>query len=284
MSTEFIDQAWFWGLRIAYAAAVLTAGVWFAFYISRLARTHAARNPRIDVTLAAFLARAVRYALIIVVLIIVLQMFGVQTASLVAIIGASALAIGLALQGTLTNVASGIIVALMRPYHIGDFVEINGREGRVVDLDLFFTQLETIDNRRVMVPNGQAIANPIVNHTVKGRRCCAIVFGIGYEDDIDAALGVLDAVMIKDSRALGDPAPTLRVTALGQSSVDIAARVWVRMADYGAYRADMLKQVKEAFDAAGIEIPYPHSVQISKGEIPLRQTPIKPKLVREPIG
>jgi small conductance mechanosensitive channel len=276
MNPDIPDLALVWVVRVAYAAVVLAAGLWFAFFISRVARKQAEKNPRIDTTLGTFLSRAVRYALIIVVLIIVLQMFGVQTASLIAVLGASALAIGLALQGTLTNVASGIIIALMRPYHIGDFVEINGKEGRVTDLDLFFTELLNADNRRVLVPNGQAISNPIVNHTTKGRRCCVLTFGIGYEDDIDKAFAVLKSVMLGDKRAIAEPEPWFGVVALGDFSVNLTARVWVPTSAHRNYRADMLKLVKEAFDREGVEMPYPHAVEMSKGEIPARSPPIKP--------
>jgi len=275
MSPEFFDVVLVWALRVLYAATVLVAGMWLAFFVSRLARRQAEKNPRIDTTLGAFLSRAVRYVLIAIVLIIVLQMFGVQTASLVAVLGASALAIGLALQGTLSNVASGIIVALIRPYHIGDFVEINGKEGLVTDLDLFFTEIRSTDNRRILIPNGQAISNPITNHTTAGRRCCALTIGVGYEDDLDQALAVLKRTLLSDPRASIEPAPWFGVQALADSSVNLSALVWVKAGEYRNYRADMFKAVKEAFDAEQIEIPYPHAVQISKGEIPLRSPPIK---------
>lgn len=140
-----------WIVRIGSAALILVVGLWLAFFISRIVRNKALEHPRIDATLAAFLSTMLRYALIILVLLIVLQQFGVQTTSLVAVLGASALAVGLALQGTLTNVASGIMLAIIRPYHIGDFVEINGREGTVIDLDLFFTRLRSPDEQIVML-------------------------------------------------------------------------------------------------------------------------------------
>lgn len=273
---SFTDAAIFWGLRVVYAATVLGAGLWLAFFVSRLARHHAERNPRIDTTLGAFLARMVRYAIIVIVLIVVLQMFGVETASLVAILGASALAVGLALQGTLGNVASGIMIAFMRPYQLGDFVEIGGKEGRVTDLDLFFTEIATLDESRVLVPNGQVVGNTITNFTTKGLRCCIIPFGISYEDDIDRAFAVLGATMPDDPRALTEPAPWYGVEALGDYAVTISARVWVATVDYPGYRATMLKAVKEAFDREGIEIPYPHAVEMSKGEVARRSPPVKP--------
>jgi small conductance mechanosensitive channel len=276
MDPDFFDQVAIWGLRVVYAAAILAAGLWIAAFISRFVRKQADKHPRIDSTLSAFFSRIVKYAVIVIVIIAVLQMFGVQTASLVAVLGAGALAIGLALQGTLGNVASGIIVAIMRPYHIGDYVEINGKEGLVVDLDLLFTELK-FQGRKVIIPNGQAISNPIINHTVKGRRRCIIQFGVGYDDDLDQVLSVLRDTMMSDGRALAEPEPWFGVVELGDFSVNVSARIWVKANDHLDYKADMIKAVKEAFDREGIDLPYPHSVEISKGEIEFRMPPIKPK-------
>jgi small conductance mechanosensitive channel len=276
MDTSIPDAVWVWGLRVLYAAAVLAIGIWIAFFVSRLARSQAEKNPRIDTTLGAFLARMVRYAIIAVVLVVVLQMFGVQTASLVAILGASALAVGLALQGTLGNVASGIMIALIRPYHISDYVEIGGKEGVVTDLDLFFTELATLDDRRVLVPNGQAMSSPIINFTTRGQRRCVVIFSIGYEDDIDLAFSVVRAIIEQDARTLPDPPVWVGVESLGDFAVNISARAWIKTADYLDYRADLIKAVKEGFDREGIEMPYPHAVEMSKGEIAPRNPPIKP--------
>jgi small conductance mechanosensitive channel len=265
-----------WAARIGSAALILVVGLWLAFFFSKAVRTKAAANPRIDTTLGTFLSLIIRYALIALVLIIVLQQFGVQTTSLVAVLGASALAIGLALQGTLTNVASGIMIALIRPYHIGDFVEINGKEGLVTDLDLFFTRLRSPDERMILVPNGQVTSNPIINHTQKGRRRCIVQVGIGYEDDIDLALDAMRGVMTSDHRAIADPPPWFGVKDLGDFAVNVEGRVWVSTDEHRVYRSEMIKLIKEAFDREGIDMPYPHSVEISKGEIAMRLPSIKP--------
>jgi len=265
-----------WIARIGSAALILVVGLWLAFFLSNLARKKALEHPRIDATLGAFLSVMIRYALIILVIIIVLQQFGVQTTSLVAVLGASALAIGLALQGTLTNVASGIMLAIIRPYHIGDFVEINGREGTVIDLDLFFTRLRSPDEQIILVPNGQVTANPIVNHTQKGRRRCIITIGIGYEDDIDQALQVMTDIMAGDSRTINEPPPWFRLNDLGDYSVIIQGRAWIPAEQHGRYKSEMTKLIKEAFDREGIDMPYPHAVEMSKGEIARRDPPIKP--------
>jgi small conductance mechanosensitive channel len=264
-----------WAARIGSAALILVVGLWLAFFISRSFRKKAISNPRIDTTLGTFLSLMIRYALIALVLIIVLQQFGIQTTSLVAVLGASALAIGLALQGTLTNVASGIMIAFIRPYHIGDYVEINGKEGVVTDLDLFFTRMRSAD-RIVLVPNGQVTSNPIINHTEKGRRRCIIQIGIGYDDDIDLALAAMQTVMTGDPRAMADPPSWFGVKSLGDFAVNIEGRVWVETKAHRVYKSDMTKLLKEAFDRENIDMPYPHSVEISKGEIALRSPPIKP--------
>jgi small conductance mechanosensitive channel len=265
-----------WGARIGSAALILVVGLWLAFSIARFVRTKAIENPRIDTTLGTFLSLVLRYALIVLVVIVVLQQFGIQTTSLVAVLGASALAIGLALQGTLTNVASGIMIALIRPYHIGDFVEINGKEGVVTAVDLFFTRLRSPDERTVLVPNGQAASNPIINHSQKGRRRCIVTIGIGYDDDIDLAMGVMREIMTGDHRAIADPPAWFGVKELGDFAVTIEGRVWVPTEIHRVFKADMTKFIKEAFDRESIDMPYPHSVEISKGEIALRLPPIKP--------
>lgn len=273
---EFSDDVIGWIARIVSATAILVIGLWLAFYISKIVRRKATQHPRIDTTLGNFFAIVIRYAIVIVVLLIVLQQFGVQTTSLVAVLGASALAIGLALQGTLTNVASGIMIALIRPYHIGDHVELNGKKGKVTDVDLFFTTMRDRTGQTILVPNGQAVSNPIVNFTRAGRRCCVIEVGVGYEDDLDQALEVMRATMCGDPRVGEDSEPWFGVEELGESAVLLRGRVWVPTGDYRRYFADTLKALKEAFDREGIEIPYPHAVEISKGEVERRDPPIKP--------
>lgn len=280
MEPNLPDTAIVWGLRILYAGGILIVGLWLAFFVSRFVRKEVIKHPRIDRTLGTFLALIIRYAIIVFVIVAVLQKFGVETTSLVAVLGAGALAIGLALQGTLGNVASGIMIAFMRPYRIGDFVEINGKEGRVVDLDMFFTELEAPDARRIWVPNGQAMGNPITNYTQRGRRRCIITIGIGYDDDIDEAFRVMNELMTGDARALAEPPAWFGVDSLGDFAVNVTGRVWVKTEDHRVYKADMLKAIKEAFDREGIEMPYPHAVELSKGELAPRTPPVKPPPAR----
>lgn len=266
------DQVLAVGLRVAYAALILVIGVWLAFFVSRLIRKQALKREHLDTTLASFFADLVRYALIAVVLTAVLHKFGVETASLVAVLGAATLAIGLALQGTLSNVAGGVMVIFLRPYRIGDYVQLAGSEGVVEDVNIFYTTLMNLDGRRVLVPNREIWAQVVINHSIGGRQRCLIVFSVGYDDDLDHVLAVLRREMLDDPRAATDPAPWFGVVEHASSSINVSARVWVSTADYWSYRTDMLKRVKQAFDREGIDIPYPHAVEMSK-PLPERAAP-----------
>jgi small conductance mechanosensitive channel len=252
---ELSEETIGWIIRLISAAAILVIGIWLAFFVSRKVREKAVAHPRIDTTLGAFFSIVIRYAIVIVVLLVVLQQFGIQTTSLVAVLGASALAIGLALQGTLTNVASGIMIALMRPYQIGDYVELNGREGKVTDLDLFFTNLLTPDARNILIPNGQAVSNPIVNFTREGHRCCTISLRVFPGENVVRALNLIEATMTADPRMLPEPQPDFTVDGVDEYGIRLNGQVTVASDDHDLYRADMLKAVKIAFDEAGVAIP-----------------------------
>lgn len=255
MGLEWSEETIDWIIRIVSAAAILAVGIWLAFYVSRKVREKATAHPRIDTTLGAFFSTLVRYAIVIVVLLVVLQQFGVQTTSLVAVLGASALAIGLALQGTLTNVASGIMIALMRPYQIDDYVELNGREGKVIDLDLFFTTLLTSDARSILIPNGQAASNPIVNFTRLGHRCCIVALRVFPDEDVARALNVMQSTMTADPRVLPEPEPEFTVDGVDDYGIKLYGQATVASDDHDSYRADMLQAVKAAFDTSCIAIP-----------------------------
>ena len=194
----------------------------------------------------------------------VLARFGVETTSLVAAIGAAAFAVGLALQGTLGNVAAGVMLVFFRPYSLGDFVEVGGVSGTVADINLFTTELNTPDNKTIIVPNGQAWGNVITNYSVKPTRRVDITFGISYDDDINKAMEVIRAHYDADERVLKDPEFFLGVIAHNTSSIDIVTRAWVKTPDYWSVYFDAMKGIKEAFDANGIEIPYPHQVEVRK--------------------
>ena len=215
------------------------------------------RIKHLDVTLFNFLGNIVRYLILAFASLFVLNTFGIQTTSLVALIGAAGLAIGLALQGTLSNVAAGVMIILFRPIKIGDFVQVSGVSGTVKDISLNYTELADAGNVQVIVPNAQVWGNTITNFSVNQTRRAEWIFGVGYGADLKLAEQVIRDTILADPRSLADPVPFLQVNNLGDFSVDFLCRVWVKSSDYFQYHADMKRQVKEALDKAGIDIPFP---------------------------
>ncbi len=253
-------------ISVGKAVFILVIGIFFAGWAGRLARERAHKVNRIDRTLAGFIASGVRYVVMILVLLVVLQTFGVQMTSIVAVLGAATLAIGLALQGTLSHLAAGVMLILIRPYKFGDFVEIAGRSGTVAGIGLFRTDITTVDNVVVSIPNGDAWSAGIVNYSAHDRRRCDLRFGISYDDDMDKAAAVIRRVVDADERFLQDPEPWIRVVNLGDSSVDLELRAWAKASDLWEARFATIKAVKQAFDAEGISIPYPHRQVIARIE------------------
>ncbi|MES1199199.1 MAG: mechanosensitive ion channel domain-containing protein [Pseudomonadota bacterium] len=244
-------------INVVVAAVILIFGMWVAAWASNTMRKLSARHPRVDDTLAAFFAWMVRYALTAFVIVAVLNRFGVATTSIVAVLGASALAIGLALQGTLSNVAAGVMLMLFRPYRLGDFVELAGEKGTVEDVSLFTTDLTRLDNVRVVLPNGMCWSAAMVNYTAHPRRRIDMDFAVAYDTDLDQAIDVLKEAMTSDKRVLLEPGPTVLVKELGSFAVVLTARAWGPSKDYVAMRSALIKAGKEALDAAKIEIPFP---------------------------
>ncbi len=242
---------------IAGAIAIFVAGLVIARFIRRRIERLAEKHPTLDKTLFGFLANIVWYVLVALTVIIVLNTFGVQTTSLVALFGAAGLAIGLALQGTLSNVAAGVMLVFFRPVKVGDFVQINDEMGTVVSITLNFTELATIDNVQVIVPNSQVWGNTITNYSVYPTRRAEWTFGVSYGSNLKVAEETILSTILADPRSLPEPAPFIQVNNLGDFSVDFLVRVWVNRPEYFAYQADMKRRVKEALDAAGIEIPFP---------------------------
>lgn len=251
-------------LNVIKALVVLVVGWIAAGAISGIVRRRVNASPKIDNTLGSFAASIAKWVILLIVLIAVLGLFGIQATSLVAILGAATLAIGLALQGTLSDLAAGFMLILFRPYKLGQFVDIGGTAGTVKDLNLFVTELVTPDNVQIIVPNGQAWGAIITNYSAHDTRRCDMNFGIDYGDDADKAINIITDLAATDGRVHNDPTPWVRVTNLGESSVDLTARLWCDAADYWDLKFDMTKGVKEAFDKNGISIPYPHSVEIQK--------------------
>ena len=253
-----------YGMKAVGAFIVLIVGLRVAGWIAGAVRHQALKRPNIDVTLGSFFASIVRWFLTAATIIAALQLFGVQATSFVAILGAMTLAIGLSLQGALGNIASGIMVMLFRPYGVGQYVEIAGEGGTVKDINLFQTILATPDNVQVIVPNSQAISGVIRNYAGYPTRRIDLVFSVDYGDGLENAMSVIERTVKADPRVLADPALMVRVNTLGASSVDIVARPWVNTDDYWEVRWALVRAVKEALDAAGITIPYPHQVNIDK--------------------
>ena len=251
-------------LNAGRALLVIVVGWIVAAWAGRVVRKRLNAIPQMDPTLGNFIGSMVKWGLLVVVLIMVLGIFGVQATSLVAILGAASLAIGLALQGTLSDLAAGFMLILFRPYKLGDYVDIGGTAGTVKDLNMFVTELVTPDNVQIIVPNGQAWGAIITNYSGHDTRRVDLVFGIDYGDSADAAMQIILDLARTDARVMDDPAPWAKVTNLGDSSVDITTRIWCAAADYWDLKFDMTKGVKEAFDAKGISIPYPHAVEIQK--------------------
>lgn len=251
-------------LKVLGALIILIIGMRIAARLGRLVRNTAMKRDSIDDTLGSFLGSMVRWAITAATLIASLQVFGIEATSFVAILGAMTLAIGLSLQGALGNIASGVMIMAFRPYQLGDYVEMAGVAGSVQDINLFQTVLATPDNIKIMVPNSQAIDGVIKNYSGYTTRRIDLVFSIDYNDNMDDALGLIRRIVDKDQRILTEPEPFVRVTELAASSVDISVRVWAEASDYFDIKFDLTKQAKEALDAAGISIPYPHTVMVQK--------------------
>lgn len=252
------------GTSIALAAMIFIIGMIVAGFARRAIRKAIGKNRRVDVTLTNFFSSIVYYAIVIVVLVSVLGQFGVETTSMVAALGAATLAIGLALQGTLSNLSAGVMIILFRPYSIGDYVEVADQSGSIRDINLFTTVLASADNKRVIIPNSSAWGAVITNYSVNGTRRVDFTFSIDYENDIASAMKVIEDTLSADQRVHKSPAVFTGVISHGDSSIDIAARVWCASEDYWGIYFDAMKNVKEAFDQNNISIPYPHQVEIAR--------------------
>jgi len=251
-------------INAAKALVFLIIGYMFAGAVSRSIYRRVRNSKRIDATLGSFFASIVRYVILAIVVIAVLQLFGFQATSLVAILGASTLAIGLALQGTLSDVAAGVMLVFFRPYKIGEYVDIGGTTGSVEEITIFTTVLKTPDNIQVILPNGKAWGSIIHNYSAHPTRRLDLTFGIDYGDDPDKAKEIILELANADDRVTKDPEPWVRVVNLGDSSVDLGVRLWCANADYWELKFAMVRGVKLAFDRGGISIPYPHQVEIQK--------------------
>jgi small conductance mechanosensitive channel len=248
-----------WAIKIILALAIFIIGRMIAGAVrGGLKKVMDQRG--MDPSLAGFLSSLVYFAILAFTIIAVIAQFGVQTASFVAILGAAGFAVGMALQGTLANFASGVMILMFRPFKSGDFIEAAGVMGSVKEIGIFSTVISTPDNKMIIVPNGQVYGGVITNFNGYDQRRVDMTMGIGYGSDIDKAMEIINDLLKKDDRVLADPAPTVAVAELADSSVNIIVRPWVDAGDYWNVFFDFHKNCKEAFDAAGIEIPFPQTV------------------------
>lgn len=245
-----------YGVQFLLALLVLLIGLWLIGKITRLVNNQLTSNVN-DVTLATFLSSALNITLKVMLVISVASMVGIQTTSFVAILGAAGLAIGLALQGSLGNLAGGVMLLIFRPIRVGDYIESQGHEGTVKEMGIFVTTLETFDKRHIILPNGPLSNGNLVNFTSSKERAIEITFGISYSDDMKAARDALTALMNSDERVLKDESNTIAVCELAESSVNILYRVFVKTDDYWDYFFETQEKGKLALEAAGCTIPFP---------------------------
>ncbi len=254
---QAVDLGIDYGLDVLGALAILIAGTFVAGWARRSVLKVLNRAPRVDETLKPVLASIVRYGILVFVLIAVLAQFGVQTTSVIALLGAAGLAVGLALQGTLQNIAAGIMLLFLRPFRVGDYIDAEGLSGTIAEIGLFTTQMRTYQGIYLEVPNGQLWNRAILNYSRVEARRLDIVVGIGYDDDIDKAQAALLELMTSDARANAEPEPQVTVKELADSSVNLNLRCWADAGEYWGLLNDLNKAVKLRLDAEGIAIPFP---------------------------
>ena len=247
-----------WALNIFLALLIFIIGRWVARAVTN-AVSRLMKKAGLDESLVDFLGNLTYAALLVVVIIAALDQLGVDTTSVMAIFATAGLAVGLALKDSLGNLAAGVMLVLFKPFKLGDFIEAGGVTGVVESIRIFSTLLKTPDNREITVPNGQIYGGTIVNYSARDTRRIDLVFGIGYDDDIRKAKQLIEEIMAADERILEDPAPTVAVGELADSSVNINVRPWVKSEDYWDVRSSLLENVKLRFDEKGISIPYPQT-------------------------
>jgi len=245
-----------YGLQVLGAVATLVIGIWISKLLAK-SLGKVLNKRAVDETLTKFLVSLVKIALIAFVVISAASQVGIQTASFVAVIGAAGLAIGFALQGSLSNLAAGVMLIIFKPIKVGDYIEGGGAAGSVEAVGIFITTLLTPDNKVVYIPNSTLTGGNITNYSAKDTRRVDMIFGIGYSDDIDKAKNVIQSVLNNDARVLRDPALQIVVSELGDSSVNFNVRPWVNTADYWSVYFDTTEQIKKKFDEQNISIPFP---------------------------
>ena len=245
-----------YGVKLLIALIVFLIGKRIARMLTNIA-VKAMSKASVDKELTGFLESLIYWGLFAIVVIAALGQLGIQTASFIAILGAAGLAVGLALQGSLSNFAAGVLILILRPFNVGNYVETAGSAGSVTRINIFTTELLTGDNKKIIIPNSRVLDSNIVNYSSTGTRRVDMVFGIGYDDDIDKARSILKSIIDDDKRILKDHDTRIAVSELGDSSVNFVVRPWVSSADYWDVLFDTNAEVKKRFDAQGVSIPFP---------------------------
>lgn len=245
-----------YGPKLIFAIITLIIGLWIIKLINNAIKRSMERSG-MDSTLRSFLTPLISILLKVLLVVSVISMVGVEMTSFVAILAAAGFAIGMALSGSLQNFAGGVMIVIFKPFKVGDFIQAQGFMGTVREIQIFNTILKTPDNKTIIIPNGGLSTGPMTNFSAEQQRRVDFTFGIGYGDDIDKARNVIKGLIAADERILKDPEPFIAVSALGDSSVDFAVRVWVDAANYWGVFFDMTENVKKAFDKEGVSIPFP---------------------------
>jgi len=256
---QFLDKFWEVLPNVIAAIIILIVGLWVSKFVNRIVRKFF-DSKDYDPTLETFLQSFIKAALKVIVFVLVITQLGVQSSSLVAIIGAAGLAVGLALQGSLANFAGGVLILLFKPFKVGDFISAQGVDGTVKEISIFTTKLNTFGNQIAIVPNGQLSNNNIVNYNVESTRRDKITIGIGYSSNIKQAKDILLQICAERETILKDPMPEVYVGELGDSSVNLSLRFWAKNEDFWADHFYVMEELKLRFDDNNIEIPFPQRV------------------------
>ncbi|MBL4643808.1 MAG: mechanosensitive ion channel [Flavobacteriaceae bacterium] len=249
--------------KIVTALAILIIGLFIIGLLIKMSKK-IMKKAGVDHTLQKFLGNLLGWALKILLIVTVISQLGVETTSFAAILAAAGLAIGLALQGSLANFAGGVLIMIFKPFKLGDLVEAQGEIGVVKEIEIFTTKLIGLSNKEIIIPNGALSNGNIINYTTEGTRRVDLTIGVSYDADIKQVKNVLMEVLTSNPKVLKDPAPTVNVSELADSSVNFAVRPWSSTADYWDVYFETIENIKEALDTANIDIPYPHQVQIRK--------------------
>jgi small conductance mechanosensitive channel len=255
---KIIEALTLYGMKIIAAVIIIVVGLWISKRIKNCF-LKTLQKKEVDPTLVGFFTSILHGGLVIFVVISAISKLGVPTTSFVAVIGAAGLAVGLALQGSLSNFAAGILLILFKPFKVGNFVKAGGEAGVIVEVGIFTTELKTPDNVQIIIPNSTIMGSAITNVSAHPTRRVDMTLGVGYGDDLNKAKQIMEDLLAADERVLKDPVVTIAVANLGESSVDFVVRPWVNSGDYWAVKSDFMKAVKEKFEAEGISIPYPQS-------------------------